>query len=87
MGKLGSNFAGTEFQVFDDGLNPKDGEAEDGHHGDLNTSVRCELGAAMYYPNPNPNPLALDDMLSRNKNRDVVTIFWSMPTDTYYPER
>eukprot|EP00981_Chlorochromonas_danica_P005912 scaffold1236_cov170-Ochromonas_danica.AAC.3 len=115
LGKLRSNFVGTEFQVFDDGLNPKDGEAEDGHHGGLNTSVRCELGAVMYaanvlgsrgprkmqvalpgldandsiikwkdgqgpsignYSNPNPNPLAPDDMLSRIKDRNLRDLIY-----------
>ncbi len=30
LGKLRSNFVGTEFQVFDDGVNPKDSEADEG---------------------------------------------------------
>jgi tubby-related protein 1 len=29
LGKLRSNFVGTEFQVFDDGINPKDNKDED----------------------------------------------------------
>jgi tubby-related protein 1 len=29
LGKLRSNFVGTEFQIFDDGVNPKDTEQDD----------------------------------------------------------
>lgn len=43
MGKLRSNFMGTEFQVFDNGANPS--AAEGGR------DVRRELGAVMYAPN------------------------------------
>lgn len=31
LGKLRSNFVGTEFQVFDDGINPKDGTEDEGN--------------------------------------------------------
>jgi tubby-related protein 1 len=53
LGKLRSNFVGTEFQVFDDGLNPKDSEEDGaaGAAGSANTAVRCELGAVMYAAN------------------------------------
>lgn len=30
LGKLRSNFVGTEFQIFDDGVNPKESEADEG---------------------------------------------------------
>ncbi|KAJ1438177.1 Tub family-domain-containing protein [Ochromonadaceae sp. CCMP2298] len=49
LGKLRSNFVGTEFQVFDNGLNPKGTDADEGASG--NTSVRCELGSVMYAAN------------------------------------
>lgn len=48
IGKLRSNFVGTEFQVFDDGVNPKD---EDEAGNDRGGAVRCELGAVMYAAN------------------------------------
>lgn len=48
LGKLRANFVGTEFQVFDDGVNPRDVEPDD-HHG-IN-SVRRELGVVFYAAN------------------------------------
>jgi hypothetical protein len=33
LGKLRSNFVGTEFQVFDDGINPRESEADEGPGG------------------------------------------------------
>lgn len=48
LGKLRSNFVGTEFQIFDDGINPKDGADNDDNQ---NTHVRCEMGAVMYAAN------------------------------------
>jgi tubby-related protein 1 len=48
LGKLRSNFVGTEFQVFDDGINPKDGADNDDNQ---NTNVRCEMGGVMYAAN------------------------------------
>ena len=51
MGKLRSNFVGTEFQVYDDGCNPN-ADAE-GHHSKSSQglNVRKELAAVMYAPN------------------------------------
>ena len=40
LGKLRSNFVGTEFQVFDDGVNPKDSEADEGP-GSSSKSLFC----------------------------------------------
>lgn len=48
LGKLRSNFVGTEFQIFDDGINPKDGADNDDNQ---NTNVRCEMGGVMYAAN------------------------------------
>ena len=47
LGKLRSNFVGTEFEIFDNGHNPNDGETDNmaGGH------VRKDLGAVMYAPN------------------------------------
>ena len=45
LGKLRSNFVGTEFQVFDDGYNPKDDPEFSGQE------MRNELGAVMYAAN------------------------------------
>lgn len=47
MGKLRSNFVGTEFQVFNDGSSPngqESGERTADH-------ARTELGSVMYAPN------------------------------------
>jgi tubby-related protein 1 len=49
LGKLRSNFVGTEFQVFDDGINPKDSEGDE--VSGTNSQIRCELGAVMYAAN------------------------------------
>jgi tubby-related protein 1 len=50
LGKLRSNFVGTEFQVFDDGENPKD--VEDDVRGQSGSrATRCELGVVMYAAN------------------------------------
>jgi hypothetical protein len=45
LGKLRSNFVGTEFQIFDNGSNPNDHDDVAGNH------VRKDLGAVMYAPN------------------------------------
>mmetsp|Transcript_23843 Transcript_23843/g.34969 ORF Transcript_23843/g.34969 Transcript_23843/m.34969 type:complete len:683 (+) Transcript_23843:159-2207(+) len=47
LGKLRSNFVGTEFQVFDNGASPKEGDDDPYKAGE----VRRELGAVMYAPN------------------------------------
>lgn len=49
LGKVRSNFVGTEFQIFDDGISPKKDDDDDKHNS--NTSIRCELGSVMYAPN------------------------------------
>mmetsp|Transcript_11080 Transcript_11080/g.15276 ORF Transcript_11080/g.15276 Transcript_11080/m.15276 type:complete len:669 (-) Transcript_11080:223-2229(-) len=49
IGKLRSNFVGTEFQIFDNGVNPKDSEPDEVARGD--GAVRCEMGAVMYAAN------------------------------------
>uniref|UniRef100_A0A7S3MBZ0 Tubby C-terminal domain-containing protein n=1 Tax=Spumella elongata TaxID=89044 RepID=A0A7S3MBZ0_9STRA len=49
LGKLRSNFVGTEFQVFDNGVNPKDSEPDEAANS--NGAVRCELGSVMYAAN------------------------------------
>ena len=46
LGKLRSNFVGTEFQVFDDGRNPKD-ESDVGG----SSAIRRELGSVIYAAN------------------------------------
>lgn len=53
LGKLRSNFVGTEFQVFDNGCAPKDGSAKDegDERGGANVNPRKELAAVMYAPN------------------------------------
>lgn len=48
LGKLRSNFVGTEFQIFDDGLNPRDVEPEDAS---ALSRIRRELGAVFYAAN------------------------------------
>eukprot|EP00600_Ochromonadales_sp_CCMP1393_P001545 CAMPEP_0174990348 /NCGR_PEP_ID=MMETSP0004_2-20121128/21268_1 /TAXON_ID=420556 /ORGANISM="Ochromonas sp., Strain CCMP1393" /LENGTH=510 /DNA_ID=CAMNT_0016243939 /DNA_START=163 /DNA_END=1692 /DNA_ORIENTATION=- len=48
LGKLRSNFVGTEFQIFDDGVNPKDSEPDEIASG---AGVRCEMGSVMYAAN------------------------------------
>ncbi|CAG9467713.1 unnamed protein product [Pedinophyceae sp. YPF-701] len=45
FGKLRSNFVGTEFTIYDHGINPKKAHKESG------AEVRCELGAVMYQAN------------------------------------
>lgn len=47
LGKLRSNFVGTEFQVFDDGTNPNDVDPAER----TADRTRVELGAVMYAPN------------------------------------
>ena len=48
LGKLRSNFVGTEFQIFDNGLNPKDTDPEETSDG---KSVRLEMGSIIYAAN------------------------------------
>jgi tubby and related proteins len=45
LGKLRSNFVGTEFQVYDNGASPDSEESARG------AEIRRELGAVMYAPN------------------------------------
>lgn len=47
LGKLRSNFVGTEFQVFDDGTNPTDVDPAE----KTTDKTRVELGSVMYAPN------------------------------------
>lgn len=49
LGKLRSNFLGTEFQIFDKGINPKNND-QDALHSKNNT-VREELGCVIYASN------------------------------------
>lgn len=49
LGKLRSNFVGTEFQIFDNGVNPKDSEPDEAANS--NGAVRCEMGSVMYAAN------------------------------------
>ncbi|GBG32634.1 Tubby protein-like [Hondaea fermentalgiana] len=49
LGKLRSNFIGTEFQIFDKGVNPKNADPDSLHVG--TTPVREELGAILYNSN------------------------------------
>lgn len=53
LGKLRSNFVGTEFQIFDNGSAPKDGSAKDEgeERGGPNSNPRKELAAVMYAAN------------------------------------
>ena len=67
MGKLRSNFVGTEFQIFDDGFSPNSAEGGGDRTGAGNTicfinfcrllclfladHLRTELGSVMYAPN------------------------------------
>ena len=46
LGKLRSNFVGTEFQVFDNGISPKEAGVDDN-----NNSIRKELGSVIYAAN------------------------------------
>lgn len=46
LGKVRSNFLGTEYQIFNDGVNPKDRDADD--NGNIGSNIRCELGAVTY---------------------------------------
>ena len=50
LGKLRSNFLGTEYVIYDGGKNP---EFDDAYYDESNGSdeVRCELGAVLYVPN------------------------------------
>ena len=50
LGKLRSNFLGTEYVIYDGGKNP---EFDDAYYDESNGSdeVRCELGAVLYAPN------------------------------------
>lgn len=43
IGKLRSNFVGTEFQIYDNGINPKDGGND--------SNIRLDLGAITYVAN------------------------------------
>jgi hypothetical protein len=43
LGKLRSNFVGTEFQVFDDGVNPKESEGDDITGASKCLSYHCHL--------------------------------------------
>lgn len=47
LGKLRSNFVGTEFQVFDNGTSPDDEDKDGGE----SSETRRELGAITYAPN------------------------------------
>ena len=49
MGKLRSNFVGTEFQIYDGGSNPNAGD--EGTHSSRGGDTRRELAAVMYAPN------------------------------------
>ena len=49
LGKLRSNFVGTEFQVFDNGVSPKDSEGDDVNS--TNSNVRKELASVIYAAN------------------------------------
>lgn len=49
LGKLRSNFIGTEFQIFDKGVNPKNADPDSLHVG--TTPIREELGAILYNSN------------------------------------
>lgn len=51
LGKLRSNFVGTEFQVFDDGVNPKDTDPDEVASNKAGGAVRCEMAAVMYAAN------------------------------------
>eukprot|EP01006_Ploeotia_vitrea_P033904 TRINITY_DN65658_c11_g2_i1.p1 TRINITY_DN65658_c11_g2~~TRINITY_DN65658_c11_g2_i1.p1 ORF type:complete len:648 (+),score=2.35 TRINITY_DN65658_c11_g2_i1:28-1971(+) len=51
LGKLRSNFVGTEFQVYDNGVAPRDGKEEEEQTGGVNTNPRKELAGIMYAPN------------------------------------
>lgn len=46
LGKLRSNFMGTEFIMYDDGTNPE--TIQDASMGALRTNIRQELGAVFY---------------------------------------
>jgi hypothetical protein len=46
LGKLRSNFVGTEFQVFDNGISPKEAGMDDS-----SSSIRKELGSVIYAAN------------------------------------
>lgn len=50
LGKLRSNFVGTEFQIFDNGSNPKESE-QDEPSSYVGGSTRKDLGAVMYAAN------------------------------------
>ena len=50
VGKLRSNMLGTEFQVFDDGYNPKDAEDAGGGNGQ-NQNIRKSLAVVVYAAN------------------------------------
>ena len=49
LGKLRSNFLGTEFQIFDKGVNPKNNDPDALHA--KNSTVREELGCVIYASN------------------------------------
>jgi tubby-related protein 1 len=50
LGKLRSNFVGTEFQIFDNGSNPKESEQDEpSSYG--GGAIRRDLGAVMYAAN------------------------------------
>ena len=48
LGKVRANFVGTEFQIYDSGVNPKDGHVDYALH---NTEVRQDLGCVLYASN------------------------------------
>ncbi|MEM1008170.1 MAG: tubby family protein, partial [Myxococcota bacterium] len=78
IGKLRANFAGTEFQVFDAGWNPKDIDTELGDEG---AQMRNELGAVIYTPNvlgsrgPRKMQVAIPKMLDKKKGQEEHSFY------------
>mmetsp|Transcript_55448 Transcript_55448/g.152789 ORF Transcript_55448/g.152789 Transcript_55448/m.152789 type:complete len:325 (+) Transcript_55448:692-1666(+) len=51
IGKLRANFVGTEFRIYDSGLNPDDVDPDDPVDANGNQSQRLELGVVLYESN------------------------------------
>jgi len=89
LGKLRSNFLGTEYVIYDGGKNP---EFDDSHYDENNNSgeLRCELGAVLYTPNTSlgaKSPRKTKVYISKvNKENDEPLKVWQ-PTSNFGEER
>mmetsp|Transcript_58704 Transcript_58704/g.70634 ORF Transcript_58704/g.70634 Transcript_58704/m.70634 type:complete len:583 (+) Transcript_58704:139-1887(+) len=86
IGKLRSNFLGTEFQIYDSGISPKD-QSRHSHHGGTFTQkqasecdsqpARSELGALLYSSDPAGSvPRKMQVCINQVDEHDRPTMTW-----------